>query len=329
MTSKTQALIVGGLLAALAAGCSAGQPAQSGPTEIRLPMGFVPNVQYAPFYVAEARGYFDEAGIDITFDYSSETDGVALVGSGELPFTLASGEQVLLARQQGAPVVYVFTWWQDYPVAVAAPADLGLQTPADLAGLTIGLPGRYGASYIGLRALLSDASLTEDDVQLESIGFNQVEALATGQVQAAVVYANNEPIQLRAQGLAIDLLRVSDYVELASNGLVTNEATIEDRPDLVRRMVAAVARGVQDTIDDPEAAFELSKGFIEGLEEADRQIQMEVLTTSIAFWRAPRLGESNPAAWANMQQLLLDMQMLAEDQPLSAAFTNQFLPELP
>ncbi|MDX1600746.1 MAG: ABC transporter substrate-binding protein, partial [Anaerolineales bacterium] len=193
---------------------------------IRLPMGFIPNVQFAPFYVAAERGYFAEAGIEIEFDYSQETDGVSLVGAGELPFALASGEQVLLARGQGLPVKYVMAWWQEFPIGIAVPKEANVESLQDLEGMDIGIPGLFGASFIGYQALTEQAELPTGEEDLQSIGFNQVEALATGQVEAAVVYANNEPIQLEAQGVPGRGFHVSDCVERASNGLITNEQTV-------------------------------------------------------------------------------------------------------
>ena len=143
-------------------------------------------MQYAPFYVAVARGYFAEEGIQIDFDYSFETDGVALVGAGELPFTLASGEQVLLAREQGLPVVYSYGWYKQFPVSVVAKPGLNIHAPADLRGHKIGLPGTFGASYIGLEAILFNGGLKDSDVTLNAIGFNQVEAFTSGQQAFAV-----------------------------------------------------------------------------------------------------------------------------------------------
>jgi NitT/TauT family transport system substrate-binding protein len=295
------------------------------PDHIRLPMGFIPNVQYAPFYMAVEKGYYQENGIEIEFDYSFETDGVALVGAEDLQFGLVSGEQVLLARAQELPVVYVLGWWQDYPVGVVAKAEEGIQSPADLKGKQIGLPGLFGANYIGLRALLNAAGLEEDDVTLDSIGFNQVEALATDQEQAVVIYANNEPIQLEALGYDIDLIKVADFVQLASNGLITNESTLADNPDLVRRMIQATLHGLEDTLDDPDQAFEISKKYVENLAQADQDIQRQVLEASIAFWRADQPGYTAPEAWQNMQEILLDIGLLSQPLDLQGAYTNEFV----
>jgi NitT/TauT family transport system substrate-binding protein len=319
------------ILVILLAACAGSSPMapdsgdQGELTRIRLPMGYIPNVQFAPFYVAAEKGYYRDAGLEIEFDYSFETDGVALVGSKELQFAVVSAEQVLLARAQGLPVVYVMAWWQDYPVGVTALAEEGILRPEDLAGKKIGLPGPFGASYIGLRALLGEAGLEESQVTLDSIGFNQVEALVTGQDQAVVIYVNNEPIQLRAQGYEVDVIRVADYVKLASNGLITNEQTIAENPDLVRRMVQATLHGVAASLSDPEETFEICKKYVENLAQADENVQKQVLAATMDFWRTDELGISEPSAWENMQSVLLDMELLSGPQDLAAAFTNDFV----
>ncbi len=321
------------LIALTLTACSGGNAPQATPEpptpvavdHIRLPMGYIPNIQYAPFYVAVEKGYYREAGLEIEFDYSFETDGIALVGANELPFALVSGEQVLLARAQGLPVVYVMAWYQDYPIAVITKAESGIQSPEDLAGHKVGIPGLFGATYVGLRALLNAVNVPESALTLDAIGFNQVEALATDQEDAVVGYAANEPIQLKAQGYDVRVFRVSDYVQLASNGLISNETVIAEQPDLVQRMVQATLHGLADTIANPEEAYEISKKYVEGLAEADKAVQMEVLRTSIEFWKTDAPGQSNTQAWENMQQTLLSMGLITKPLDLNQAFTNEFI----
>jgi NitT/TauT family transport system substrate-binding protein len=302
-----------------------GQKTKSALTVIRLPMGYIPNVQFAPFYVAVEKGYYKQAGLEIQFDYKSETDGVALVGANELQFSLVSGEQVLLARAQGLPVVYMMAWWQDYPVAVASLAGKGILSPADLKGKKIGLPGLYGASYVGLRALLNAGGLREEDVKLDSIGYNQIEALVTGREDAVVVYANNEPIQLEAQGYKVDVLRVAAYVPLASNGLLTNEKTIAENPDLVRKLAQATLRGIDFSINNPNEAYEICKKFVEGLDQTNQDVQKKVFIATLEFWKTDKPGYSKPESWENMQKVLFDMGMLTQPLDLNKAYSNAFI----
>lgn len=318
-------LIALGLSLTLTA-CASPTPGNEALTVIRLPMGYIPNIQYAPFYVAVEQGYFAEAGIEIEFDYSFETKGVELVAAGELPFAVVSGEQVLLARAQGLPVTYVAAWYQEYPVSLIAKSELGVIVPQDLKGKKIGLPGLFGANYIGLRALLAAGELTEKDVTLDSIGFNQVELMAAGQHDIIVGYAANEPVQLRAQGIAVTELRVADYAQLAANGLLASEKVIAENPALVRAFVGAFVKGLEVTIANPDKAFEMSASHIPNFAELDAEVQKQVLEISIEQWRAERLGYSDPQAWENMQDVLLDMGLIAEPQDLSKAFTNEFIP---
>jgi NitT/TauT family transport system substrate-binding protein len=326
MFKKLVLLMLGLALSLSACGNSQGGNDAGAVRKIKLPMGYIPNIQYAPFYVAVDKGYFAEEGIEIEFDYSFETDGVALVGAGELPFAVASGEQVLLARSQELPVVYTFAWYQQFPISIISAPELNINEPADLKGQKIGLPGLFGANYIGLEAVLFSAGLTADDVTMDAIGFNQVEAYASGQTDIVVGYAANEPIVLAAQDFKLNELRVADYEQLTANGIVSSEMTIADEPELVKGMARAFARGIADTIANPDEAYEISLKFVENLKDQDKTVQMQVLMTSIEFWRAERIGFSDPQAWENMNNLLVKMELIPAPVDLNKAFTNEFVP---
>jgi len=312
------------LLPGLVACGNAGAPS-SEPVDIRLPMGYVANVQFAPWYVAVERGYFAEEGIRLTFDYSWETDGVRLVGAGELPFAVASGDQVLLARSQGLPVVTVVSWFQRFPVGVVTLGESGIREAADLAGRTVGIPETFGASYIGWQALVAAAGLEEEAVELEVIGYTQLANLVEGRVDAAVVYANNEPVQLEQAGYEVVFLPVAEDAPLVSNGLITNEETLQENPDLVRRFVRAFLRGLAETLSDPDAAFEISRRYVEGLGE-NEAVQRAVLEATLPYWQGEPLGRSDPVAWETTMEVMRKAGLLPAPVEVERAFTNDYLP---
>lgn len=299
-----------------------GQEATSEMTAISLPMGYIPDPQYAPFYVAVEKGYFAEEGIELSFDYSFETDGMALVGANERPFAIVSGDQVILARAQELPVVYVLEWFQRFPIAVVSKTSANINSPQDLAGRSVGLPGFFGASYVGYLGLLEAAGLQPDEVNASDIGFTQVESLLTDKVEAVVGYANNEPVQLAGMGEAVNVIYVADFIDMVANGIITNETIIAENPELVEGFVRATLRGLQDTLADPAAAFEISKEYVEGLED-DR---LPVLEASLPLWQAETRGLTTADSWQQAHDVLLESgQLDAPVTDLDAAFTNEFV----
>jgi NitT/TauT family transport system substrate-binding protein len=296
---------------------------------VTLAMGFIPNVQFAPFYVALEMGYFADEGIEVEFDYGWETDLLKLVGGDELQFAIASGDQVVLARSQGLPVVYVMNWYRRFPVCVVSLTDAGIREPADLVGRRVGTPATYGASYIGWRALLDAVGLDEAEVELVSIGYTQPAALSEGQVDAAVCYAMNEPVQMRASGQAVDAIYVADYANLVSNGLITNEKSIRERPELVQSMVRAALRGLAYTLEHPDEAFNISLKHVPEAASDDETeaINRDILAESVEFWAADpgELGRSDEASWRASQRIMQEMGLLGEEGDVTAMFTNQFV----
>ncbi|MDL1900948.1 ABC transporter substrate-binding protein [Anaerolineae bacterium CFX9] len=239
-------------------------------TEVRFFITFVPNIQFSPVYVAIAKGYFEDEGIQVIIDHGDEPVGVDLIGAGQRDFGLIGGEQVISARAQGRPVVSVYQWFQQFPVGVVFSDSSGIETVNDLAGRTVGIPGRFGASYSGLIALLNAAGMQESDINLQEIGFNAPEVFCVGAVEASVVYINNEPLQIAnraAQGdcgsvTGVDVIPVGSMADLVSNTVITNEEILTNNPDLVAGFVRAFDRALADVIANPAEAYLLSLDFV-------------------------------------------------------------------
>ncbi len=312
-------------------GCQKAQPTETPVTSFSLPVGFVPNVQFAPLYAAIENGYFTEENIELTLDHSMETDTVALVGAGKIPFGVCSGEQVLLGINQGLSLKYIAGWYQRYPVGIVALKESGIETMEDLKGKKVGIPVLSGASYIGLEALLQHYDMSDSDMQLESVGYTQVELLTTGKIDAAVIYSANEPEQLKALGYEINLIRVADNVPMVGNGLITNEKTIAEQPELVKRMVRAFLKGLKWTEENREQAYELSKKFVDNLADAENQeLQKQVLFKTIELYRPEKelkFGATDPDSWKNMTEVMTKIGLIEAGIDPEKAYTNQFIGE--
>ena len=291
-------------------------------------MGYIPSVQFAPFYVAQEKGYFREAGLDVRFTYGSETDMIKVLANNELQFVIASGEQVILARSQGLPVTYVMRWYGKFPVVIFAPKESGLDEPKKLEGHKIGIAGLYGASYVAWQALIYAADVDERATTLESIGFTQAEAVKSGRVDAAVDYIVNGPVQLRLAGQEVDMIVVSDYIDLPANGLLTNEQTIRENPELVEKVVRSILRGLRDTLSQPDEAFAISLKAVPQAGGENEKVNRAIFDASLDLWQQPEpLGASDRGTWESGARFMQEMGLIETDVSVDALFTNQFIPQ--
>jgi NitT/TauT family transport system substrate-binding protein len=318
---------------ALLAGCypASGTPAAPGasgePAKVTLAMGYIPSVQFAPFYVAQEKGYFRDAGLDINFRYGIESDLLKLVGTNEMRFMIGSGEEVILGRSQGLPVRYVMRWYRKFPVVLFAKAAKGIRSPADLVGKKVGLPGLFGASYVGWQALVSASGLDPTKVNLQSIGFTQGAAISQDQVDAALDYIVNGPVQLRLAGEDVTVLPVSDYIDLPSNGIITNEKVIKEQPQLVRSLVTAALRGLADTLKDPDEAFAISLRAVPEAGGANAKVSRAIFDESLKLWQtgADALGRSDAETWAKAATFMKQTGLIQTDVVAADLFTNEFV----
>lgn len=295
-------------------------------TEVSVVMGYLPNVQYAPFYVAEEKGYFAQEGIKVNYNWGFEFDGVKLVGANQADFAIVTGDQILQARSQDVPLVYIGNWFNAFPISVTSLADKNIKTPQDLIGKKVGLPGLFGASYTAWRALLYTQKINEQQVNVQNIGFTQVQALSQGTVDAAVTYSNNEPVQLELAGKRVNQINTWEYAKLVGNGVATNEATLKNRPQLAKGFVRALLRGVQDTINNPDEAMQITVKHLPEAGGENLPTSKAILNASIPLWKNSRLGETRLADWQAMEQFMRDANFISTSVDVKQAFTNDLIP---
>jgi NitT/TauT family transport system substrate-binding protein len=227
---------------------------------------YIPNVQFAPFYVAESEGYFTEAGASVALRHHGANEGLftALL-AGQENFVLAGAAEMMQARTEGADLVAIASYYREYPVRIIVPASSSYASAADLKGKKIGVPGRYGESWFGLQAFLKEGHLTENDVQIVEIGYTQQAALTTGKVDAVVGYVNNDAVAFAQAGFAVRSLPVAADVPLVSASLVTTRAYASAHPEVARAVVAGMLRGIGFATTKQDATLDIAATFVPNL----------------------------------------------------------------
>ncbi|WP_244189305.1 ABC transporter substrate-binding protein [Streptomyces incarnatus] len=294
---------------------------------------YIPNIQFAPFYVAQSKGYYKDAGLKVNLRHHSFTDDLfGGLTAGKEDLVYAGGDEMLQARTRGLPVVDIATLYHTYPVAMLVPQDSPIRTVADLRGRRIGTPGPYGETYFGLLARLKSGGLTTKDVKVQNIGFTQQAALAGKRVDAVMGYLNNDAVQFQQAGIkvrAVEGAAGSSQLPLVGVGLGATDKTLKQQGDAVRKFVAATLRGVRYTVEHPEEAVSISKAFIPGMDKKQEESALAVLQATVPLMKPPasgRPGRNDPATWDRMAVFMKEQNLLDKPVRPTEAYTNSYLP---
>jgi NitT/TauT family transport system substrate-binding protein len=265
---------------------SVGDPGMPPAAErLRVGLGFIPSVQFAQFYLADEAGYYAEAGLDVTLENKIDPELITLLGQGALDVGMADGTSLIPAVSQGIPVVYVATVFARFPNVVFTPSASGIREVGDLAGKRIGIPGRFGSSWVMLQALLGSAGLSVDDVEIVTYpDFGQAVAVAAGQVDAATGFLNNEPIQLARDGIPVTILSIDDVAPLPGPGLAVGRATLAAREPALRAFTGATLRAMEDIMADPQRGLDATFARVPEL-ASDPETQRAILEATLVAWQ--------------------------------------------
>jgi NitT/TauT family transport system substrate-binding protein len=304
------------LIAALLVGCTAA-PSPTPSVSLRqvtLLLGFRPDVQFAPFYLAQQAGYFADAGLDVTIEFKDGADLMRLVADGQAEFGVADATDVMISRTAGIPVKYISTLYDHFPVALIGPSGKVPAYPGELAGVRIGTPGEFGSSWHALRALLDAGGLAVGDVTIrEYPQFNQVDGLLNGDVDLITGFRNNEPLRLEAQGISVDLLTVDKIAPLPGPGLIVADGLLASDAAMATEFARAIVRALKAIAANPETGLDAAVAAVPAIGE-DRATALAVLDATVELWSQD--GAIDQAVWTSGYATLLRLRFIDGSVPV-------------
>lgn len=280
---RAVALLAAVLLLAGLAGCGEDGAEPGVPKGASVVLDFIPNAVHSGIYAAGERGFYADAGVDLSIQQPGEsTDAPKLLAAGRAEFAILDIHDLGIARERGLDLVGVLAIVQRPLAAVIARADGPIRRPRDLEGHTVGVTG-----------LPSDEAVVDSEVKADggdpaaverlTIGFNAVSALAAGKVDAVTAFWNAEGVALEGLGVPVRIFKVDDYGAPPYPELIltTSRRTLEDDPELVDAVVAATERGYAFASAHPDQALDDLLAANPSLDRPDQQAQLDALGSDL------------------------------------------------
>ena len=332
---RSRVLAAVGVAAVVVSACGLGaSPSPSAATtRLVVGLGFIPSVQFAQFYLADQAGYYAEEGLDVEFLNEIDANLVPKVGQGQVDIGMSDGTSVVPAVSRGIPVRYIATVYAQFPSIVFGKASSGIASAADLEGKKLGIPGRYGSSWIMLQALLDSVGLAPEDLEIvEYPDFGQGAAVSQGAVDVATGFVNNEPVQLELSGTEAVVLHVDDAVALPGPGLIISDQMPASKQPAVEAFVRATLRAMEEIIATPETGLDAAIAAVPELGE-DRETQAAILDATIAVWQqaggfvAGELGAIDRDGWQDSIEFMTELgDLVPNPVTVDDLVTEEYLP---
>jgi putative hydroxymethylpyrimidine transport system substrate-binding protein len=318
--------------AGLGGGCGEREEPRAGaePRPFAVALDFYVNPDHAGLFTALERGYFEEAGLAVDPRVPSDPSApIRQVAAGRVDLAISYEPEVILARDQGLPVIAVAAVVPRPLTSLISLPEAGIADAADLRGKTIATAGiPYQADF--LEAILSEQGLSLDDVEQVDVGLGLLPAVLSGRADAMLGgFRNIEGVDLAERGrnprvVPVDELGIPTYDELV---LVANSERVAEDPELLRLFIAALERGTRAAVDDPDAAAEAVLAAGEGLDPRLTRAEIEATLPLLLPERPSRpFGYMDEREWEAFAGFFADRGLIGTRPDADELLTNELLP---
>lgn len=338
---RTTALLAATTVVLGLAACASPTPGAEGGAkpldEVTLILDWTPNTNHTGLHVAEALGYYRDAGIDLTIQGYSESGVESVLDAGGADFGISGATSLTFADAAGADLVSVFNIAQVPSTRLAVNADTSdITRPKQLEGKVYAGFGQPFENAVVRATIEGDGG----DGEFESVSLSTAayDALYDGKADFAAPLTTWEGIEADLKGTPLRYFDPADYGVPGSPsevGISARRDFVEKNRDLVTRFVQATERGYEYAADNPEKAGTI---LIEQNPQAaldPELVQRSQKVLSAEYWKDAdgRVGRGDAAKWTTFVTFLTaqgllagpDGTVLTQAPDAASLFTNEFL----
>lgn len=317
-------------LTAALAGCGKKSVSSNGLEKVRIVLDWTPNTNHTGLYVAEAKGYFKDAGIDVEIMQPPEGSTTSLVGAGGAEFgisfqdTLASA----FATDDPIPVTAVAAIIQHNTSGLLSLKKTGIDSPGKLAGHSYATWDTPIELAIIKKIVEDDGGKYEDVKLIPNTVTDVVTALQTD-IDSVWVYYAWDGIAAKIAGLDTNYLNFADYgteLDYYSPVIIANDKFLKNKPEVAKKALEAIQKGYEYAIANPEDAADI---LLDAAPELDKELVKESQIWLADQYKADATewGTIDATRWDAFYKWLYNNKLIEQEIPAGTGFSNKYLPK--
>jgi len=297
--------------------------------KVTLMVPFIPQVQWAAYYVAESKGYYKDEGLDVKFQYS--TQGGAgpieqLIG-GKVDFILTNEDSTIMARAKDLDIVAVYPIEPENVFFIMSEKNKNITKPANLIGKKVGVISSASGTYNNLLAILNLSNIDKNDVEIIQAGTSIVPAFLEGKFDAAAVHLSQK-LLIEEKTPDLNVINASDYTNMSSGHIAVTKNLIKNNPELIKKFLRATKKGLEYAVNNPEEAVNIYISFNPDA-ASQREVSQDLWDALIDkfHYKTGLPGLESQQDWQKSQDLLYEIGMIVNKTDISKMYTNEFIPQ--
>lgn len=282
---------------------------------------------FGPIRLAQGKGYFKDAGLEVKFEVGrGGVDVAKQVGAGNAPLGGIVADGPIIVRGNGVPVKIVCVFGGKGFMQLVVREDSGITKPAELKGKTITVMSYQDTTFYALLGLLASAGLSQNDVNIQAVGPQGVwQFVAQGKsVGMAGVPDWIPPVQ--AAGVKVRVIPTENFFPHMAQGVAASDQIIKDKPEMIRKFVHAALHGMKDIMDDPNKAADDFVKFVPQWKGKEGAVKFALNMYAKDVYPGQKvLGEADPARLSKLQDFYLSKGFIQKPTPVNELYTNEFV----